>query len=637
MNALKLKRAHHIFGYALLFIGFAYSILNAEAFYETEPNDNIGDEGIITIEADCELNGSLDGSDYGDLWYLMANSSGLLQINYEEAVMYTNSVTVTVFSNPDFYGFGNTVAEITPGNDEQIPLSADLYYTFRIGQYAGMDCSYSLPVIIINNEVPIFPNTALDAYFIEEEFWVDIHAGNASTPVSDLFGVSFVLNYTPTDYLDVVMPAENNRIGGSFIGPDSVFYSNVDESAGRVHIGVSRKYPAAGAYGDGVVARVKFVSNVNTPDQTQCDFTITGVTSNDHNGNGIELTPNMHSVLINAGVDVWPGDTNNDGIVDQEDVLPLGLHWLAAGPARDNASAAWEAERCTPWDPEAATYADANGTGQVDQADLLPIGLNWSKGQSESIPKAVVKPVAEDEGPVTHYFNIGSGLTAGKTDTIKVMVKNLKQLFGNSFVVSVDESSAMEFLSVQAGDVLGDDLVCYSRIDNENGMVCVGMTRKAGQGGVNQEGVLCQFLVRTGVSAETVQFKLMDVTAINPEGERLAIQTQDAAFSVSSTDKKTSESAIIETFRLHQNYPNPFNPSTTIAYDLPRQSHVRLQIFNIEGKLIRTLASGIQPSGFHSAVWDGTDDTNNKVSNGMYFCRLISDERSLQMKIIYIK
>ena len=75
-------------------------------------------------------------------------------------------------------------------------------------------------------------------------------------------------------------------------------------------------------------------------------------------------------------------------------------------------------------------------------------------------------------------------------------------------------------------------------------------------------------------------------------------------------------------FDLSQNYPNPFNPSTTIRYSLPEQSDIVLEIFNINGQLVRILANGLQQPGYHSVVWDGTNGAAIRVSSGIYFYRL---------------
>ncbi len=76
---------------------------------------------------------------------------------------------------------------------------------------------------------------------------------------------------------------------------------------------------------------------------------------------------------------VYPGDTNNDGVVSAEDILPIGVYFLTSGTGRSCTSNRWNGQRCTPWTELAATYADANGDGSVDEQDVVAIGVNWSK------------------------------------------------------------------------------------------------------------------------------------------------------------------------------------------------------------------------------------------------------------------
>ena len=77
-----------------------------------------------------------------------------------------------------------------------------------------------------------------------------------------------------------------------------------------------------------------------------------------------------------------------------------------------------------------------------------------------------------------------------------------------------------------------------------------------------------------------------------------------------------------ERFELGANYPNPFNPSTLMPYQLPAPMHVRLEVFNILGQRIATLVDGERPAGFHTAVWDGTDQSGQAVGAGVYLYRL---------------
>ncbi|MFQ5649327.1 MAG: lamin tail domain-containing protein [bacterium] len=73
---------------------------------------------------------------------------------------------------------------------------------------------------------------------------------------------------------------------------------------------------------------------------------------------------------------------------------------------------------------------------------------------------------------------------------------------------------------------------------------------------------------------------------------------------------------------LQQNYPNPFNPQTTIQYDLPRSSPVKLEIYNLIGQLIRVLVRGRQPAGFHAVSWDGKDTSGAPLASGIYLYKL---------------
>jgi hypothetical protein len=78
-------------------------------------------------------------------------------------------------------------------------------------------------------------------------------------------------------------------------------------------------------------------------------------------------------------------------------------------------------------------------------------------------------------------------------------------------------------------------------------------------------------------------------------------------------------------YRLYQCFPNPFNPRTTIRYDLPEQTLVRLEIFDVSGRLVRKLVdSEREDAGRRWVVWDGTDDAGRSVSTGIYSYKLIT-------------
>ncbi|MEX0735956.1 MAG: LamG-like jellyroll fold domain-containing protein [Bacteroidota bacterium] len=77
-------------------------------------------------------------------------------------------------------------------------------------------------------------------------------------------------------------------------------------------------------------------------------------------------------------------------------------------------------------------------------------------------------------------------------------------------------------------------------------------------------------------------------------------------------------------FGLFQNHPNPFNPETVIRYAVPVQSHVTLKVYDVLGRLVKTLVSTGLKDGFHSVTWDGRDENGRHLSSGVYLCQMIA-------------
>lgn len=88
---------------------------------------------------------------------------------------------------------------------------------------------------------------------------------------------------------------------------------------------------------------------------------------------------------------------------------------------------------------------------------------------------------------------------------------------------------------------------------------------------------------------------------------------------------------------LCQNYPNPFNPSSTISYYLPKNSHVKMEIIDISGKIICCLVDQFQEKGLRSVVWNGIDRNGNTVESGIYFYRIRSGKESISRKMVILK
>ncbi|MCK4539397.1 MAG: T9SS type A sorting domain-containing protein [Candidatus Krumholzibacteria bacterium] len=88
---------------------------------------------------------------------------------------------------------------------------------------------------------------------------------------------------------------------------------------------------------------------------------------------------------------------------------------------------------------------------------------------------------------------------------------------------------------------------------------------------------------------------------------------------------------------LDQNHPNPFNPSTSVSYYLPASADVRLEIYDVSGRRVATLAEGFQTPGPKTVRWNGTSEGGDMVSSGVYFCRLTAGKKTLTRKMILLR
>lgn len=98
-----------------------------------------------------------------------------------------------------------------------------------------------------------------------------------------------------------------------------------------------------------------------------------------------------------------------------------------------------------------------------------------------------------------------------------------------------------------------------------------------------------------------------------------------------------NQNGLPETFALNPNYPNPFNPITTISYQVPRQSEVRIEIYTTLGQKVRTLLNDQKEPGAYEAIWNGRSDGGAQVSSGVYLYRMIAGNFVQTRKMVLMK
>jgi flagellar hook assembly protein FlgD len=88
---------------------------------------------------------------------------------------------------------------------------------------------------------------------------------------------------------------------------------------------------------------------------------------------------------------------------------------------------------------------------------------------------------------------------------------------------------------------------------------------------------------------------------------------------------------------LYQNEPNPFSSVTNIRFSVPTKSRVRLRVYDLGGRLVKTLVDEDKRAGYHQVRWYGRDGSGVKVSKGIYFYRLEVGEFKATRKLILLK
>jgi FlgD Ig-like domain len=140
-------------------------------------------------------------------------------------------------------------------------------------------------------------------------------------------------------------------------------------------------------------------------------------------------------------------------------------------------------------------------------------------------------------------------------------------------------------------------------------------------------GVIAEISVKeSGIAADVDYLTLKNVVAVDQNASYIVVNPLGLAWPREN-----------KWFVLHPNFPNPFNPSTVISFRLLKSAPVRLSVYDVTGRIIRTLFDGIESAGDVRFGWDSTNDHGTPVSSGVYFAHLQVDQQSTTQRLILAK
>lgn len=145
---------------------------------------------------------------------------------------------------------------------------------------------------------------------------------------------------------------------------------------------------------------------------------------------------------------------------------------------------------------------------------------------------------------------------------------------------------------------------------------------------------LRQLTGNAGFTAEDITSLVFYVTGNGRNSQPFFLVVEDVRFTGSSSSVSIEEDLFEqpETYALEQNYPNPFNPQTTIGFNVPTASEVRLTVFDMLGREISVLVNGVVPSGRHEVVFEAGD-----LPSGTYLYRLEAAGQTITKTLVLMK
>ncbi len=202
---------------------------------------------------------------------------------------------------------------------------------------------------------------------------------------------------------------------------------------------------------------------------------------------------------------------------------------------------------------------------------------------------------------------------------------NASEVKGLSTVIAYG-SSELEFVNARLSDDMSSPLApVFFWHGSDDSSVQIDLAVLGTDVTVGGSGEVAVMTFRALSDEYTLEFDSADLRGANNEA-------LSASFEGIESRPETPAS-----YRLVGNLPNPFNPMTKVAYQVPHESHVSIRVYDVSGRLVRTLLDNTIDPGHHEVAWDGRNDRGESVGSGVYFCTMEADAFHGSHKMMLLK
>lgn len=221
------------------------------------------------------------------------------------------------------------------------------------------------------------------------------------------------------------------------------------------------------------------------------------------------------------------------------------------------------------------------------------------------------------------------------TFTVGIYIGNVVDLHGYSISVSFPQSF-IECLSAEAGSFLGSNTFYYPNINNATGMVQVDQAI-LGTGTVSGSGNLFNLRFRSFSNGYgELMFSQYDLR--DSQNNSIAVSVENGLVQAGLVGLNIGPSVENKNTELKVSiFPNPFNSSSKIVYLVPSTQFFTITIFDIRGKEVKKLFSGMQQAGEHRIDWNGKNSDGIPVASGLYFLNIRSLNQNITHKLMFVK
>jgi len=323
------------------------------------------------------------------------------------------------------------------------------------------------------------------------------------------------------------------------------------------------------------------------------------------------------------------GDYNQDVQISIEDFYTLRTAWLAKPP--DYSKELGPVTGSLP-------HYHLNADHKFDLWDLMALATSWNWWFDNLAPGSISKILAKNtnnEAPftlTTNYEKYGIWAVRPSSQlTLEFDLTKQLKLLGFELYIQYDPKilSADKFKSLFAS-FESAGWVVFDRVNADQGFAGM-IIFKIGEKDMPLD--LTMHLGRLTLTPQVENEASIKywLKLASWDGDSINTYEKQAEYTFAT------KQPIPKQYALHPNFPNPFNPITKIRYELPKESDVRLAIFNLRGELIKWIVNDKQQPGYYECQWDGTNNFGQAVSSGIYLYRLQAGDFQQVRKCLIVK